>query len=177
MACVIVMVAGKKPPASLYTLHNDGTELSYPQRVLHQARARSFPERKSKFDAEDTWPFREGASKQNGSLNPLRMDTATGTSTLRQTPGSKSKALPLDITIVNPRASSNLENAARHARKHLVDAVERKKKEYQGSFPAMCSFLLVLSTWSEACSDVYTLIRELAIKRIEHKSEIHSNES
>ena len=44
-------------------------------RVLHQALARSLRESKVQFVVEDTWPFRERASKQNGRLNPLRMDT------------------------------------------------------------------------------------------------------
>ena len=41
-------------------------------RVLHQALARSLRETKVQFVAEDTWPFRQRASEQNGRLNPLR---------------------------------------------------------------------------------------------------------
>ena len=44
-------------------------------------------------------------------------------------PRLKNKAFLLDITVVNPCAGSNLGNAARHAGKHLADAVERKKNE------------------------------------------------
>ena len=51
-------------------------------------------------------------------------------------PRRKNKALILDITIVDPCVRYNLENAACHARKHLVDAVEGKKYNYRGSFPA-----------------------------------------
>ena len=43
-------------------------------RVLHQALARSLRESKVYLVVEETWPFRERASGQNGSLNPLRMD-------------------------------------------------------------------------------------------------------
>ena len=46
-------------------------------RVLHQALARSLRESKVQFAVEDTWPFRERASGQNGRLNPLRMDITT----------------------------------------------------------------------------------------------------
>ena len=93
-------------------------------------------------------------------------------------PRLKNKALLHDITIVNPCAGSNLGNAARHVRKHLADAVERKKNKYRGSFPATYSLLsLAMSTCSEVGSDVHALIKELAIRRVEHRSETHSNES
>ena len=46
-------------------------------RVLHQALARSLRESKVQFVVEDTWPFRQRASEQNGRLNPLRMDITT----------------------------------------------------------------------------------------------------
>ena len=49
----------------------------------------------------------------------------------------KNKTLLLDITIVNPCVSSNLENAARHAEKYFSNAVERKKNKYRDSFPAV----------------------------------------
>ena len=48
---------------------------------------------------------------------------------------SKNKALLLDITVANPCASSTLENAARHAGKHLANAVERKKISIGGRSP------------------------------------------
>ena len=90
----------------------------------------------------------------------------------------KNKALLFDITIVNPCAGSNLGNAARHVRKHLADAVERKKNMYRGAFPATYSLLpLVMSICGEVGSDVHALIKELAIRRVEHKSKTHSNES
>ena len=84
-------------------------------RVLHQALARSLREIKVQFVVEDTWPFREKASEQNGRLNLLRMDITTEAGALFDNhPRLKNKALLLDITIVNPCAGSNLENAARH---------------------------------------------------------------
>ena len=125
----MAMVAGKKPPASTPYLaqRRDGT-LTH-NRVLHQALARSLREsEKVQFVFEDTWPFRERVSGQNGRLNPLRMDITTEAGALFDNhPRLKNKALLLDITIVNPCAGSNLGNAARHVGKHLPDAVERKR--------------------------------------------------
>ena len=93
-------------------------------------------------------------------------------------PRLKNKALLLDITIVNPCAGSNLGNAATHVGKHLADAVERKKNKYRGSFPATYSLLpLAMSTCGDVGSDVHALIKELAIRRVQHRSETHSNES
>ena len=93
-------------------------------------------------------------------------------------PRLKNKALLLDITVVNPCAGSNLGNTARHVGKHLADAVERKKYKYRGSSPATYSLLpLAMSICGEVGSDVHALIKEVAIRRVEHKSETHSNES
>ena len=93
-------------------------------------------------------------------------------------PRLKNKVLLLDITIVNPCADSNMGNAARHVGKHLADAVEWKKNNYRGSFPATYSLLpLAISTCGDVGSDVHTLIKELAIRRVQHRSETHSNES
>ena len=80
--------------------------------VLHQALARSLRESKVQYVVEYTWPFRERASGQHGRLNPLRMDITTEAGALFDNhPQLKNKALLLDITIVNPCASSNLGNA------------------------------------------------------------------
>ena len=93
-------------------------------------------------------------------------------------PRRKNKALLLDITIVNSCASSKQENAARRAGKHRADAVKRKKYKYRSSFPATYSLLpLAMSTCGEVGSHTHTLIKELLIRRVEHRSEIHSNES
>ena len=149
-------------------------------RVLHQALARSLRESKVQFVVEDTWPFRQRASGQNGRLNPLRMDITTEAGALFDNhPRLKKKALLLDITIVNPCAGSNLENAVCHVGKHLADAVERKKNKYRGSFPATYSLLpIAMSTCGDVDSDVHVLIEELAIRRIQHsRSETYSNES
>ena len=142
-------------------------------RVLHQALARSLRESKVQFDIEDTWPFRRRAGEQNGRLNLLRMDITTEAGALFDNhPRLKNKALLLDITIVNPCAGSNLGNAARHVGKHLADAVERKKNKYRGSFPATYSLLpLAMSTCGDVGSDVHALIKELAIRRVQHRSE------
>ena len=57
-------------------------------RVLHQALARSFRERKVQFVAEEICPFPERASGQMGRLNPLRMDI-TEAGALRQPPSTQ----------------------------------------------------------------------------------------
>ena len=129
---------------------------------------------------EDTWPFRQRANEENGRLNSLRMDITTEAGALFDNhPRLKNKALLLDITIANPCAGSNLGNAARHVGKHLADAVERKKNKYRGSFPATYSLLpLAMSTCGDDVgSDVHALIKELAIRRVQHRSETYSNES
>ena len=127
---------------------------------------------------EDTWPFRQRASEQNSRLNPLRMDITAKAALFDNHPRLKNKALLLDITIVNPCAGSNLGNAARHVGKHLADAVERKKNKYRGSFPATYSLLpLDMSTCGNVGSDVHALIKELAIRRVQHRSETYSSES
>ena len=148
-------------------------------RVLHQALSRSLHESKVQFVVEDTWPFRERASGQSSRPNPLRMHITTETRALfHNHPRLRNKALLLDITIVSPCASSDLEDTSRHAGNQLADAVERRKNKYWGSFPATYSFLpLAMSTCGEFGSDVHTLIKELAIRRVEHRSETHSNES
>ena len=149
-------------------------------RVLHQALARSLRESKVHFGVEDTWPFRQRASGQNGRLNPLRLDIITEAGALFDNhPRLKKKERLLDIiTIVHPCAGSNLGNAARHVGKGLTDAVERKKNKYRGSFSATYSLLpLAMSTCGEVCSDVHALIKELAIRRVQYRSETHSNDS
>ena len=147
--------------------------------VLHQALARSLRESKVQFVVEDTWPFRQRASEENGRLNPLRMDITTEAGALFDNhPRLKNKALLLDITIVNPCAGSNLGNAACHVGKHLADAVERKKNKYRGSFLATYPLLpLAMSTCGDVGSDVHALIKELAIRRVQHRSETYSNDS
>ena len=131
-------------------------------RVFHPALARSLRESKFRFVVGDTWPFRERTSGQNGRLNPLRMNITTEARALFYNhPRLKNKALLLDITIVNSCAT-----------------VERKKNKYRDSFPATYSLLpLAMSTCDELGSDVHALIKELAIRRVEHRSETHSNES
>ena len=85
-------------------------------------------------------------------------------------PRHKDKALLLDLTIVNPCVRFNLEGAARQTGKQLADAVKRAKNKYRGSFPAM-------STCGELGPDVHALIKELAHRRVNYSSELHSEES
>ena len=112
-----------------------GSSLTH-NRVFYQALTRSLPESKVQFIDDDTWPFRERANEQNGRLNPVQMDITTEAGELFDNhPRRKNKALLLDITIVSPCASSNLENTARHAGKHLADVVERKKNKHVACSP------------------------------------------
>ena len=93
-------------------------------------------------------------------------------------PRRKNKAFLLDIAIINPCASFNLENKARHAGKHLTDAGERKKNNYRGSLPATYPLLLLaMLTCGELGLDVHTLYKELAIRWVKHMTEIYPNES
>ena len=86
-------------------------------------------------------------------------------------PRLKGKALLLDITIVNPCVSSNLEGAARQTGKHLTDAVELKKNIYRVLFPATYILLpLAMSTCGELGPDVHALIKKLAHRRVNYSS-------
>ena len=129
--------------------------------VLHQALTRSLRERKLQFVVENTWPFRERSSGQNGRLNPLCINITTEVGALFDNyPRLKNKVLLLDISTINTCAGSNLGVVARHVEKHLVDAIERKKNNYPVSFPATYSLLPhVMSTCGEAGSDVHALIK------------------
>ena len=137
MGYVMAMVAGKKPPASPPYLHKDGRELSRTHNwMLHRALARSLCESKVHFVVEGSWPFRERPSGQNGRSNPLRTSITTEAGALFDNHSRlKNKALLLDITIVNPCPSSNLENITHHTGNHLADAIKRKKNICRGSFP------------------------------------------
>ena len=96
-------------------------------RVLHQALARYLCESKVQFFLEDTWPFRERASGQNGRLNPLRMGITTEAAALFDShPRLKNKVLLLDITIVNPCAGTNLRNAYRKTPRRRSRAEEKR---------------------------------------------------
>ena len=112
-------------------------------------------------------------------LNPLQMDIITEAGTFFDNhPRRRNKALLLDITFANPCAISSLQNATRHPGKYLADAVKRKKRKYRGSFPANYNLLpLAMSTCGEVGSAVYVFIKELTIRRVEHRLETHSNES
>ena len=73
----------------------------------------------------------------------------------------------------------NLINTHTHTHgKHLADAVEWKKNKYRGSFLATYSLLpLAMSTCGDVGSDVHAFIKELAIRRVQHRSETYSNDS
>ena len=94
----------------------------------------------------------------------MRMDVTTQAGALfANDPRHKGKALLLDLTLVKPCVSSNLEGVARKTGKHLADAVERKRNKYRGSFPANYSLLpFDISTCGELGPDVHALIKELA---------------
>ena len=105
-------------------------------RVLHQALARSLRESKVQFIVEDTRPFRERASGQNGRLNPLRMGITTEAGALFDNhPRLKNKALLLDITIVIPCAGSNLGNVSTPCRKMPRRRSRAEEKQVSGLVP------------------------------------------
>ena len=113
-------------------------------RVLYQALVRSLRENKVQFVVQDTCPFRERASGQNGRLTPL----------------------PVDITTECPRKTPRQRSRA-------------EEKQGSGLFPR---YLLphsshTMSTCGEVDSGVNALIKELATRRVEQRSEKHSNES
>ena len=115
-------------------------------RVLHQALVRSLRESKVQIVVEDTWSSRERPNGQNGRLDPLRVDITKEVGALFDNhPRRKDKAPLLDLNIDNPCASSNLENAALHAGKHLTDAVERKNNKHRGSFSLVPRYLFPYS--------------------------------
>ena len=176
----MAMVASRKPPASTPHLAQrwDGA-LSPTIGCSTRHWLDPVVRVKVQFVVEDTCPFRQRASEENGRLDPLRMDITTEAGALFDNhPRLKNKTLLLDITIAIPCASSNLGNAARCVGTHLTDAVERKKNKYRGSFPATYSLLpLAMSTCGDVSSDVHALIKELAIRRVQHRSETYSNES
>ena len=64
--------------------------------------------------------------------------------------------------IVNPCASSNLDNAARHAANHLADSIDRKNK-YQDSFSV--AYSVAISTRGEAGPDTQAPSKESAVRR------------
>lgn len=78
-------------------------------------------------------------------------------------PRYKGNTFLLDLTIVNPRVSSNLEVAVRYTGKHLSGVVEQKKNKNGGSFPVAYSLHhlhhLVMSTRGELGPDVYSLMK------------------
>ena len=93
-------------------------------RVVHQVLARSLRGGEFQFVIEDTWVISTAFEcEQQRGPNPSRTGVTTekAGSILRQQSSTRGqKALLLGITIANPCASSNLENAARHARKRLA---------------------------------------------------------
>ena len=150
-------------PPPRHILYNDGVELS-------QALSQSLRESEVQLVVEDTWPFRERASGQNGRLIFLRFTITTEAGALFDDhPRSKNKALLLDITILNPCPISNLKNVALHTGNHVANAVDQRNNKYRGSFPATYSFLPhVKLTYGEIGSDLHALVKKLTIRQIEH---------
>ena len=126
------MIAGTKTPAStLYSAQRQDGALSLTiecstrhwfgpfaraKYTLLEAHALSRERYRTKRQIE---PFTNGHKNGGGALfdNHLRC---------------KNKEFLLDITIVNPCASANLENAARYTGNNLADAAERKKTNLRG---------------------------------------------
>ena len=134
-------------PPPLYILNKDGIEISHPQSSAPPGTGSILSRKQSTICQRRMGLLRE-TSEQGGRLNPLQMSIATEAGALFDNqPRCKNKALLLDITTANSCTNFHLDNAARHAGKHVVDAVERKKNNYRGSFPATyCLLLLPVST-------------------------------
>ena len=82
------------------------------------------------------------AGGQNGILSTLRMDITGMLALFDNRPRCKNIALLLDITVVNPCASSDLENAPRHAAKHFANAIKIFFLfKFRDSFPATYSLI------------------------------------
>ena len=149
------------------------SSLAY-NRVIHPALTRPLRETKVQFVVEDTWPFHERASGQNGRLNRLGMDiTMEVGALLSNHPRRKNKALlpELPSSTLVPAIIWRIIHATQ--KKHLATAIKLKKNKYRGSFPATYSLLpLAISSSGEADSDVRTLIKEPAIRQLDHTSEI-----
>ena len=61
---------------------------------------------------------------------------------------------------------------------NLINTHTHTHNKYRGSFPATYSLLpLAMSTCDDIGLDVHALIKELAIRRVQHRSETFSNES
>ena len=61
---------------------------------------------------------------------------------------------------------------------NLINTHTHTHNKYRGSFPATYSLLfLAMSTCGDVGSDVHALIKELAIRRVQHRSETYSNDS
>ena len=176
----MAMVASKKPPASTpYLAQRRGGALSLTIGCSIRHWLDPFVRVKSSLWLKIHGPSdRELANKTADSTHYVWTSQRRRGALFDNHPRLKNKALLLDITIVNPCAGSNLGNAACHVGKHLADAIERKKNKYRGSFPAAYSLLpLAMSTCGDVGSDVHALIKELAIRRVQHRLETYSNES
>ena len=163
------------PPHQI--LHKDIMEPPRPQPSAPLRTGPIPPREQSPIIFNDILLFQQKASGQHGRSNPLRMDLAEPVlfdSHLRR----KHKALLADLTLVNLCVNSNLENAARHPRNHLADVIERNINKYRGSYPSAYSLVPIdVPTCREVGPDVHALIKELAMRRVGHRSEIHSDKS
>ena len=149
-------------------------------RALHQKLARSLRESKVQFVVEGIWSFLEKAGGQDGRLHPPQLEQTTAVVV------APSAVVPFRSIrgLYSILPTSILVSAqiwiTQHAmqKKTLTDAIERKKNRVRDSFLATYFLLpLTMSTCGKAGSDVNALIKELAIRRAEHKSKIHSNTS
>ena len=176
--CVMAMVAGKKPPVSTpYLAQRGDRALSLTIGCSTRHWPDPFARAKSSLFLKIHGLFERELAEQNGRLDPLRMDITTDAGKpFDNHPRLKNSAPLFDITIIHPCAGQFGE-CSTPSRKHLADAVERKKNKYRGSFPVTYSLLpLAMSTCDEVGSDVYTLIKELTRRRVDHRSETNSND-
>ena len=176
--CVMAKVAGKKPPVSTpYLAQRRDRALSLTIGCSTRHWPDPFARAKSSLFLNIHGHFERERAEENGRLDPLHMGMTTNAGKPFDNHSRLKNSAPLfDITIVHPCAGQFGEIST-PCRKHLADAVERKKNKYRGSFSVPHSLLpLAMSTCDEVGSDVYTLIKELARRRVDHRSETNSNE-
>ena len=102
----------------------------------------------------------EGISRQRHSSAPI--------------PDASINSEPHPLCLYNNSCvSSRLDNTADHARKYLRISIGARFQATHSLLP------LDMSTCRccEACEDVHALVKELAIRRVEHSLELHSHEA
>ena len=178
----MAMVAGRKPPASTpYLAQRRDGALSPIIGCSTRHWLDPFVKVKSSLWLKIHGPFRQRASEENGRLNPLRMDITTEAGALFDNhPRHKNKALLLDITIVNPLRrlqSGECSTPRRKTPRRRSRAEGKTSIGARSPLPTPSLPLRYVDMWVTLAQTVHALIKELAIRRVQHRSETYSNDS